>query len=69
MYQIGLTSRLLQKLLRWSIGSSDFIPVMLVSVSSRRVDGKYNDVSCSSKSCATTEQGVLAAIGWLHITP
>lgn len=69
MYLIGLTSRLLKKLLRWSIGSSDFIPVVLVSVSSRRVDGKYNDVSCSSKSCASTEQGVLAAIVRLHITP
>ena len=66
---MGLMSQLLKKLLRWSIGSSHFIPLVLVSVSSRRVDGKYIDVSCSSKSCATTEQGVLAAIGRLHITP
>lgn len=62
-------SRLLKKLLRWSIGSYHFIPLVLVSVSSRRVDGKYNDVSCSSESCATTEQGVLAVIERLHITP
>ena len=66
---MGLMSQLLKKLFRWSIGSSHFIPLVLVSVSSRRVNGKYNDVSCSSKSCATTEQGVLAAIGRLHITP